>query len=58
LVLLTVIVATPARVVAAAGIVLLVLVTCVDNVAHVIGIADIVMDGWGPVPRSSLVLVD
>jgi hypothetical protein len=46
------------RVVATAGTVLLMLVTRVDDVTHVIGVADAVMDGWGLVPRSSLVLVD
>jgi predicted enzyme related to lactoylglutathione lyase len=57
-VLLAVVATAPARVVAAAGSVLLMPVTRVDGVARVVGVVDTVMDGWGLVPRSSLVLLD
>jgi predicted enzyme related to lactoylglutathione lyase len=57
-VLHAVVIATLARVVAAAGTVLLMPVTRVDDIARVVGIADAIMDGWGLVPCSLLVLVD
>jgi hypothetical protein len=54
-VLFTVVAATPVRVVAATGTVLLMPITRVDDVTHIVGITDAVMDGWGPIPHSSLV---
>jgi hypothetical protein len=45
LVLLVVIAATPMRVVAAASSILLMPITCVDDVTRVVGVADAVMDG-------------
>jgi hypothetical protein len=58
LIFLTVIVATLVRVVAAAGTILLMPVTCVDVVVRVVGVTDAVIDGWGLVSHSLLVLVD
>jgi hypothetical protein len=57
-VLLTVVVVALTRVVATAGTILLMPVTRIDDVTRVVGVADVVMDGWGLVPRSLLVLVD
>jgi hypothetical protein len=57
-ILLTIVAATPVRVVATASTVLLMPVTRVDDVARIVGVADAVMDGWGLVPHSLLVLVD
>jgi hypothetical protein len=58
LVLLTIVAATPTRVVTMASTILLVPLTRVKDVTRVIVVADTVMDGWGFVPHFVLFWVD
>jgi hypothetical protein len=51
-------VATPVRVVAAAGTILLMPLARVDDVTRVVVVADVVVHGWGLVPRILLLRVD
>jgi hypothetical protein len=58
LVLPTIIVAAPVRVVATASTILLVPLARVEDVAHVIVVVDAIMDRWGLVPHFLLFRVD
>jgi membrane-anchored glycerophosphoryl diester phosphodiesterase (GDPDase) len=58
LVLLAVVAAALARVVAMAGTILLVPLAHIDDIACVVVVANVVVDGWGLVPRFLLFWVD